>query len=56
MAIMQTVLCRVDPELAPPVASLQRPGQAPVTVDVSERPPMIDVPSYRARRAASSTS
>ena len=56
MAIMQTVLCRVDPELAPSVASLQRPDQAPVTVDVSERPPMIDVPSYRARRAASSTS
>ena len=56
LSIMQTMLCRVDPDLAPPVVELQRPGQPEVTVDVSERPPMIEVASYRARRAASSTS
>jgi glucosyl-3-phosphoglycerate synthase len=55
MSIMQTVLSRVDIELAPAVAELRRPGLAPVTVDVSERPPMIDVVSYRSIRAASST-
>lgn len=55
MSIMQTVLSRVDVELAPAVAELRRPGLAPVTVDVSERPPMIDVGSYRSIRAASST-
>jgi glucosyl-3-phosphoglycerate synthase len=56
MSIMQTVLCRVDPDLAPAVAGLERPGQASVTVDVSERPPMLEVESYLARRAASNTS
>lgn len=56
MAIMQTMLCRVDPGLAPPIAALQRPGEAAVTVDISERPPMIEVDAYRARRAAASTS
>jgi glucosyl-3-phosphoglycerate synthase len=56
MSIMQTVLSRVEPELAPTVAQLQRPGEPPVTVDVSERPPMIEVAAYRSRRAASSTS
>ncbi len=54
-AILQTVLCRLDPELTPTVAELIRPGQDPTTVDVSERPPMLQVPDYRARRAASST-
>ena len=56
MSIMQTVLSRVDPDLASTVAELQRPGEAPVTVDVSERPPMIEVAAYRSGRAASSTS
>ena len=56
MSIMQTMLCRVDDDLAPSVAELQRPGQPPVTVDVSERPPMVEVGSYLASRAASSTS
>jgi len=55
MSVMQTMLCRVDSDLAPSVAELQRPGQPPVTVDVSERPPMIQVPSYLARRIASRT-
>ncbi len=55
MSVMQTMLCRVDGDLAPAVAELQRPGQPPVTVDVSERPPMIQVPGYLARRTASRT-
>lgn len=55
MSIMQTVLSRVDPQLAPAVAELRRTGQAPLTVDVSERPPMIDVSGYRSTQAASST-
>lgn len=54
-AIMQTVLCRLDPELTPTVTELVRPGLSAVIVDVSERPPMIQVPDYRDRRAASST-
>ena len=54
-AILQTVLCRLDPELTPTVTELIRPGLAPATVDVSERPPMVEVPGYRARRAASNT-
>jgi glucosyl-3-phosphoglycerate synthase len=56
MAIVQTVLHRVDPALAPSVADFVRPGTAPVNVDVSERPPMAQVPGYRSRRTASSTS
>ncbi len=55
MSVMQTMLCRVDGVSAPSVAQLLRPGLAPVTVDVSERPPIIEVESYLARRAASST-
>ena len=54
-AIIQTVLCRLDPELTPTVTELIRPGVAPAKVDVSERPPMVEVPDYRARRAASNT-
>lgn len=58
MAIMQTVLRRVDPDLVPPVAHLLRPDAAGLAtddlsdalVDVSERPPMIEVDDYRSRR------
>jgi hypothetical protein len=56
MSIMQTMLSRVDGALAPPVAELLRPGHESVRVDVSERPPMLEVASYRDRRAASSAS
>lgn len=54
MSIMQTMLSRVDGALAPPVAELLRPGHEPVSVDVSERPPMLEVAPYRDRRAAAS--
>ena len=49
MAIAQTIVRHVDPALAPAAAQLLRPDQDPITVDVSERPPMIEVPAYRAR-------
>ena len=51
MAIAQTIVRHIDPALAPASAQLLRPAQAPITVDVSERPPMIEVPAYRARTA-----
>ena len=49
MAISQTILRHVDSGLAPSAAALLRPAQAPVTIDVSERPPMIEVAAYRSR-------
>lgn len=52
MAILQTVLSRVDPALAPAAAHLMRPDGTEVSVDVSERPPMVQVSEYRRRRAA----
>ncbi len=51
MAITQTVLSRIDPSLVPGTRPLIRPGEAPVTVNLSERPPMSQVASYRARRS-----
>lgn len=48
MAVMQTVMRRVDRDLVPAVAELLRPGRDPVEVDVAERPPMIEVAEYLA--------
>jgi hypothetical protein len=39
----------VDWDLAPVASELIRPGLPPVTVDVSERPPMVEVSSYLSR-------
>ena len=50
LAIVQTMLRRVDPTLVPAIAQLVRPGLDDVTVDVAERPPMIEVDSYARRR------
>lgn len=49
MAIMQTVLRRVDPDLVPKAGHLLHPldDRTDVLVDVEERPPMIEVPAYR---------
>jgi glucosyl-3-phosphoglycerate synthase len=49
MAIAQTIMRHVDWDLAPVASELIRPGLAPVTVDVSERPPMVEVTSYLTR-------
>lgn len=48
-SILQTVLHRVDPTLAPEVSQLLRADLPPLTVDVSQRPPMVQVPGYANR-------
>lgn len=45
-AIMQTVLRRVDRDLAPVIAELAAPGRPTVEIEVAERPPMIEVAEY----------
>jgi glucosyl-3-phosphoglycerate synthase len=52
-AILQTVLRRVDRNLAPAVAELLAPGRQPVEIEVAERPPMIEVEDYLRRRSPS---
>jgi glucosyl-3-phosphoglycerate synthase len=52
MAVMQTILRRVDRDLVPAVAELLRPDGTAVEVDVAERPPMVEVAEYLARHAA----
>lgn len=49
MAIIQTVLRRAGSRLSSTTAVLNRPGSDPVEVDVSERPALVDVPTYRRR-------
>lgn len=51
LAILQTVLVRIDPQLIGDTATLARPGHPPVEVEVGERPPLVTVPAYRQRRA-----
>ena len=62
MAILQTVLRRVDPALVPAAAQLLRPelldGGQDLTlgsVDVNERPPPVEVDSYRALRTTAAS-
>ena len=50
MAIIQTLLRRVDPDLVAPLATLVRPDDS-VEVDIAERPPMIEVAEYLASRS-----
>ncbi len=49
MAIAQTIMRHVDWKLAPAASELVRPGLEPVSVDVSERPPIVEVTSYLTR-------
>jgi glucosyl-3-phosphoglycerate synthase len=51
MAIMQTVLRRVDRDLAPVAASFPVPGGATAEVEAAERPPMLEVAEYLQHRA-----
>lgn len=53
MAIIQTMLSRRDPASVPATAALLLPDGTEVAVDVTERPPMVEVPEYLARRSAS---
>jgi glucosyl-3-phosphoglycerate synthase len=63
MAILQTVLRRVDPALVPATAELLRPelvagdGTDPAlgSVDVNERPPPVEVEAYRALRTTAAS-
>jgi glucosyl-3-phosphoglycerate synthase len=48
LAVLQTALRRADPA-AGGAATLVRPDLEPVHVGVGERPPLVDVPSYRRR-------
>jgi glucosyl-3-phosphoglycerate synthase len=49
MAIIQTVLRRAGSRLSSTTAVLTRPGREAVEVDVSERPALVDVSTYRRR-------
>ena len=49
MAIAQTIVRHVDPELVATSVALLRPGQDSLVVEAAERPPMIQVPAYRTR-------
>jgi hypothetical protein len=52
MAVMQTVLARAGVTLPHgPSRPLVRPGAEPVSVDRTDRPPLIQLPSYRRRSA-----
>ena len=50
LEVLQTALRRARPDLGG-AATLVRPGVEPVEVAVGERPPLVEVPSYRRRSA-----
>lgn len=47
MSVLQTALRRAHPDLVSAAAVLARPGHEPMVVDVTERPPLAEVPEYR---------
>jgi glucosyl-3-phosphoglycerate synthase len=47
MAVLQTALHRAAPDLVSSTETLVRPGHDPLVVDVTERPPLVEVPDYR---------
>jgi glucosyl-3-phosphoglycerate synthase len=47
MAVIQLALHRAAPDLVGQIETLVRPGHEPLVVDVTERPPLVDVPEYR---------
>jgi glucosyl-3-phosphoglycerate synthase len=49
LAIIQTALRRAGSRWSSTTAVLRHPGRPDVEVDVSERPPLVDVPAYRRR-------
>jgi glucosyl-3-phosphoglycerate synthase len=49
MSVLQTALRRAHAELVEPEAVLARPGHDPVRVAVRERPPLIEIPTYKLR-------
>jgi glucosyl-3-phosphoglycerate synthase len=47
MAVLQVALHRAAPDLVTTSEVLVRPGRDPLTVDVTERPPLVEVPEYQ---------
>ena len=47
MSVLQTALRRAHPDLVSTSAVLARPGLEPMVIDVTERPPLAQVPEYR---------
>lgn len=47
MSVLQTALRRAHPDLVGSSAVLARPGLEPMVIDVTERPPLAQVPEYR---------
>jgi len=47
MAVIQLALHRAAPDLVGTTETLVRPDHEPLVVDVSERPPLVEVPEYR---------
>jgi len=47
MSVLQTALRRAHPDLVSAAAILARPGLEPMIIDVTERPPLAEVPEYR---------
>jgi glucosyl-3-phosphoglycerate synthase len=50
-AVAQTIIRRALPDVIGPAAELRRPGHDPLTVEVRERPPLIEIDEYLARTA-----
>jgi glucosyl-3-phosphoglycerate synthase len=47
MAVIQLALHRAAPAIAGEIETLVRPGHDPIVVDVTARPPLVEVPEYR---------
>jgi glucosyl-3-phosphoglycerate synthase len=47
MAVLQVALHRAAPELVGVTEVLVRPGHDPLPIDVTERPPLVEVPEYQ---------
>ncbi len=47
MAVLQLALHRADPGLVTATETLVRPGRDPLVVEVTARPPLVEVPEYR---------
>ena len=48
LAVLHAALRRADPDLVPDAVDLVRPGMAPSHHELAERPPLRDLPAYRA--------
>jgi glucosyl-3-phosphoglycerate synthase len=51
MAVAQIILHRAGPELVDSTGTLLRPGRVPSDIDVSDRPPLVELSQYLSRSA-----